>query len=304
MYFILFVLFILSACQPSPTGQGQAATAEQVNTPPPPPTASPSPTQTPEGLKLIFNSQFPEYNTDFTKYSIVNLNNFISGEVLSQERKYVETNNIFTSEVTPPTEISTMEDRLYSQNNNFSVTAKTILVQNSTRGLYTDNANVRPIKIISFYPFFDLDLFDKMGLDEAIEYNETTKKLGLSKEYYIQSQKTRFWIVSWAYANPDNTVTIGHTFINRNIYSSDQEAAKKNQRDLKFMPGFKHTKITYVGNPFDDFTNGWVFLDRLWKIYPDLKPDENLASEWIKTRQMPGELGGDLFTYQTSITYW
>ena len=108
-YFTLMVLFILSACQPSPDGQGQAATATQAPTLTLEPTSTwtPAPTPTPEVVYKInpnlpvmdlgeFVKNYERYTKDF---STITFNDILSGKILEEGKKYVEQNKIFGDEM-------------------------------------------------------------------------------------------------------------------------------------------------------------------------------------------------------------
>ena len=292
-YCILMVLFILAACA-RPEAGPQAATATQEATVTSVPTHAIEPTllltKTLEN-EFIINPTIPNValneNNNADEYSNILIEDFIKGDLLELETQYLESNNLFTEEVVTRNQLST-ESHKYEE----LMFGSSVLVHNINFPLISEykNPNARPIKIFSFYKFYDPNLLRKLGQDEeTIAWGE--KQSGL-------------WIVAWAYKNPDETISIGHTLINIAIYKEIERRAQENiGGNLKFLPSYKISEIQLSEDEHRNSLNPWFLTDKLHKLYPELNPEPEIA-QWIESGQMNPTLQKKLFTLQTVIVSW
>ncbi|MFH1970857.1 MAG: hypothetical protein ABIJ05_00530 [Patescibacteria group bacterium] len=254
---------------------------------------------------FIFNDTLPVKSgpeRNVAEYSQVNLADIINEEILKQELDYVNKNSIFNDQVIPATKLFIDSNRIYSMNKNFSVIVENIDFPNNFND-YRNNPDTRPIKIISYYKFYDPEIFEENGIDKV------AKSLGVSKKALLDELENRpaFWIISWAYYNPDESITIGHSFVSIDDLTNKLDRIDKdNRQNFKFLPGIKHSEINYYNDIVDDFYKSYIFLEILFNNYPNLYPynkDVNIK-QWIDSGQMPQELQNALFTLQThSLTY-
>jgi len=135
-----------------------------------------------------------------------------------------------------------------------------------------------------------------MGMEKvASEYD-------ISKDDILQEMagRTPLWIISWAYYNPDTTITVGHSFVDMSKYVNMTNLASQ---DFKFLPGFEHSEITFYESFARNFYAGYTFLENLYELYPSLDPSKDIE-EWLNSGQMPKQLEKTLFTLQAHILGW
>jgi PBP1b-binding outer membrane lipoprotein LpoB len=305
---LLLTLLILASCSSPAATQIFASKTLAATTPvptsKPTETPIPVPTEKPISKSLKFNPNFLSDSKPETlqKYSEVNLESFVNGTLLAQEEEYLQNNNIFTDEVIDRTKLS-LESWKSQSSLGFSITANNINFpfRNEDR----KNENTRPIKIFSYYIFYDLDVFTALGIDKA------ASDLNVSTDRLLGDVKTTpyFLIAAWAYHNPDKTVTLGHSFVDYLKVKANLKSVANNYPDLdyKFLPAYNHSQITfydYDRKAYNNFARAWPFLENLWEKYPDLKPEKSTIDKWAKSGQMPKELETKLFTWQSGITFW
>ena len=257
-----------------------------------------------ESKVFVINNNFPilsnkENKRNVDDYSEVDLNDFLSGDILKQELSYINENQIFSSNVIPQTKLLTESYTRYTKEDTFSVTVETIDFTNNYED-YKKNPDTRPLKIISYYKFFDENLFKDMGMEKAIEFLED---LDIDTALEEKKRSPRYWVVSWAYYNPDNTITIGHTFFDQVYFKQMLGHINPNNDNNKFLffPGIKHLELIPHQEFFHNFHESYWFLEELYKRYPDLNPykDGKNVEEWLNSGQMSLELQNALFTFQT-----
>jgi len=117
-------------------------------------------------------------------------------------------------------------------------------------------------------------------------------------------RKWPVWVATWAYKNPSGEVSIGHSIV-WDIFS---HIAKVNQLreegNVDFKP-YPYYKFENVKESQEELKRGNSFIPYfLWEKYPDLKPDETLIDEWVKTGEMPDELQKDIFMWFPFPNYW
>jgi len=277
----------------------------------------PEPTVESKNKKFIINTKHPDYPVGrfpeaslLAQYSEVNLEDFLSGEILKQEKEYVEKNKdkIFSDKAIPATKPTTRTETERTIDDTFSVTVKTIdFTPHPDEWDY--DPETRPIKFLSYYKFYDEKVFEEMGIEEVANYLNEKYKNGTTKEYLLEEDRTRnpaFWIVSWAYLNPDRSIGIGHSFLDMTRLNQDIEYIKKSRNsDFQFLPGLEHVELTRYEKDLDmDFYVTHVFLEDLYQKYPELKPLSSDTDKWVNTGQMPEELEKVLFTYQAHLEAW
>ena len=298
--FILMVFFILSACTPSPAGQEQAATATQEATATMIPTSTwtPEPTPTPEPSYII-NTDLPALSYYDMKaqveqvaknFSSITFEDFTSGRLLAFEQKYIAENPIFNEEV---------QSKKITKGNGESFgpasgTYKSDTIVYESSGINRDNINTRPLRILSYYVLDDPEFFKSIGFDPEM-YNE---------------KKLPFWLVTWAVHNEDGTTTLGHSLMDVINYSSSLEKVKRYNKpfslpeDDLFLPQpiYKYHDLEIKEGMMGKVTDLAPYL--IYQMYPELQPDEELVDSWIKTRQMPEDLEGEIFGWYDYPSTW
>jgi len=261
--------------------------------------------QVDDSRTLIFNDILPVDGVDITEYSEIDFKDFVSGYLLKQEKYFIAKINIFDNDVVPVTDLYSEEYAIRSLFKSFSISVNNLNFVNKEDHVFFPES--RPIKIISYYRFYDPVIFEENGLDAVIGIDKEDERYHKQKDYILnQLKKTPFWIISWCYANPDGKIYIGHSLIDRQHYLSINKTFKEYhpQRDFKFVPAYKHTKITFFENPIDNFYDGYTFLEILYRNHPEIQPDEKQVKQWISTGQMPEFLENSLFTFQTHLIYY
>jgi hypothetical protein len=256
---------------------------------------APEPTPTPEvaykinaNLPVMSYDEMAEKVDEVAKdFSTINFGDFSSGKLLEWEQKYIAENPPFNEEVKNNDIIKNME---HSEGGGSSFEKNTVYIL-SEEGNF-ENPNTRPIKIITYYVFKDQAFFESMGIDPI----EITS-----------SKKWPFWMATWAYHNPDGTVTLGHSLID--IFAHSQNIDKiKNRGDFpegsdpRPVPIYKYFNLKIKEGMLKKKLNLATY--NIYQTYPEYQPNEEMINLWIKSGQMPIELEANLFGLSTYPIYW
>jgi len=314
-YFCFIVLFILSACQPSPGGQGQAATAMQTKTSTVKPTATLPPTATPTP-EIVYkpNANMPkvdlvEFDKNYEKYieafPVISFDEILSGKLLEQEQKYIQENNTFGDNI--------FQSNLFLNwlvgfgSDSDGGTFDPLFVDLDTSMTTHTKPETRPFSILSFYRIKDFDSFAKgWGINT---FNNDRYNFGPFGAELTNEKVQPIMLVTYKYHNRDGQVTLIHSLIDIVDYIFLQDAMKNGRLGMPkgsemypiFNYGFR--KVTMPEENIKKWNPYITYF--VYKTYPELMPDENYVNEWINTEQMPIEI--QKFVFQTrpnSIFIW
>lgn len=291
------VLFILAACQPSPEGQGQAVTASQnpTLTPEPTLTNTPEPTPTPEvSYRINTNLPIMGYRETAKKtdqlerqFSTITWEDFSSGKLLEFELDYISQNPVFTDEVNNN---GITLDRFHAEGvlGTFEKHFVDIVTD------YQNNPATRPIKIISYYVFKDEKFFENMGIHP------------MEIASWVDGGWP-FWMVTWAYHNPDGETVLGHSLVdifshNECLYSLKIGRYSPPNSEYRPTPIFKYSDIKMDEADINRISDLAVY--RIYQEYPEFQPDEAMVKDWIKTQEMSKELQTKLFSLSWHSSRW
>jgi hypothetical protein len=246
----------------------------------------------PKSSDLKLNNKFylPS-SPEFSKYSRITLEDFTSGRLLELERKWLE-ENPFPKNTVPIINLSLNDSIVYDyqysepEKTRWEMGIKVVLI-NPYKQNYSDPIK-RPLKIISYYVLWDEVLFGKLGFDDQT-FN-ANKMFGISKEekYY------ELGLMSWAWLNPDNSITIGHSLINM--------ASMYLRSDLVLMPLVDMYEY-FEKRAGDQRISEYKSLMQIYTLYPNLKP-LGLAEKWVESKIMPKELENCLLGVANIFSPW
>ena len=267
LYFILFVLFILSACVPIPEGLARAATAMQGETETQKPTPTKEPTSTP--IPEIRIETDPTVEID--KLPVVSYEDFVTGKVIEAERKYLETYNPFNGNEIWPTKF--IVDILHIP------TAKQIWIYKTKEPFsetYYKDPYLLPVRNLFFFRIkFPSGFFPKQD-DKHLLYN---------------------------FDNQENLILIGQVWLNPDSKSGDPADKYRilhypfDNRSSAPMPGpIENNKVSVplpvfsFGNEDKSLTYSRQLIRSLiLKFYKNDVPTKYLR-EWVATGKIPVEL--------------
>jgi len=303
-YYIFLVLFIFSACSSRTPLQVATATQEPRETSIPTITIKPtSTTEISENDAIKVNNYFPIERKEslYENYSSINLEQITNGDLLKSEREYLQTHILFINgESIPATKLYKQSSPVRGIMQGWSVTVNNLDFPINNE--YSSNSDTRPIKIFSYYPFVDIDLFKELGLEK--EYS----KRGLTGEQFSEefTKNPRFWVISWGYLNPDRTIAIGHTLLSIGSLESRIKIAKEHfpNSDFKFVPAYSLENVIFTQDERVNLINEYLFLERLFEKYPQFKPDEQTINNWANSGYMSPDLEIKIFTLQGQIFVW
>lgn len=297
-YFCFMVLFILSACQPSPGGQGQAATATRIAIS----TSAPMPTKTVEikatptsEVSFKINSEFEflsyqelsnNYDNIVAKYSNVTWEDIVSGKLFMFEQKYIQDNPIFDSNkiVNIPLFLNG------SHIGNGYGEIDHLYVDFLSTYLAKSSPESRTIKIVSYFQFKDKEFFTNLGINP--EEN--------NKNYYF-SDKWAPWLITWAHKNSDGKIKLIHSIVD--IFSFSDSAINLYPKGRDIRPGFvyDYTKVKMSDENIRKDNNFIAYS--VYQNYPQYKPDKRLIEEWVKTGNVSEDLQISIFQLYC-LHYW
>jgi len=314
-YFFIIVLFILSACQPSPGGQGQAATAMQTITATARPTAilPPTATPTPEASYKI-NGNFPkidlgEFVNNYEKYArnfpSITFEDFTSGKILENEMKYISTHTIFSSDI--------FQNSFYlnglrgvgkpeRDGGEFDPLFVDIFTDNTTN----KNPEKRPFKILSLYEIKDDVFFNQLGFTPFEHDKDLWSYRGIS---ITNPDVSPIWLVTFAYHNPSGDITLVHTItdIFRFVDWTDVIYSGKlgfpGGQDVLHGFYYDYIKVTMPEERIRNYQNEFITYP-IYQDFPDLKPKVEMVKEWVKKGEMPKELQYSLLGLYVNEDAW
>jgi hypothetical protein len=301
------MLLILTACT---LPAAEVPTATVVQTFIPSATMVLTSTYTPESTptlerKIKVSPKFPDFDLVIQNpesYSQVTLENFINGDILEAEEEYIRQNPPFNENLVNTVDrLNTITRPNKSTMHQYSFDTTNLVIPSSSE--HSSIPETRPIEVISYYRFVDFDIFKKLGYQE-IKMRENYQ----TEEQYHQYEalNTRFYVISWAYHNPDGSISIGHSFIPINKYLTRYERSKIEHPgdDPKFIIGYKLENIVYSPDQDINILTPELFLEKIYEIYPFLIPDVKNVEEWANTGQFPKELENVLFTHGGITSIW
>jgi len=325
LYFTLMVLFILSACQPSPDGQGQAATATQAPTLTLEPTSTWTPvlTLTPESIQIVDkipiisketlqkNINPYEYENYFknnglkisSEYSSIKMDDFTSGEIIKKEQEFISKHPPFSGKV---------------KNNGLWVPKSWSDVHNENMVaffsdyLYVFNPTMRHLKLISIYKIDDENFFTEIGVNLSSLINDPYYGLdmnNITEDEKRNAESMYFWLATWAYQNPDGDVKLIHAFVqNFYLFTYDYLSISYDMNPYcdtqsSFMPRFVYDYKFKKNSDSDEKNRIYHVLGFIYENRPDLKPDNRLVGKWVETREFHDDLQNKLFGYEDGFCW-
>lgn len=307
---IILVLYgiLFSSCNAKPQNIISTATivTESTQTQTIEPTLKPTltPQSLPTPYPYIINANFPEigylefadnYQIISNKFSNINFDDLTSGRLLKFELDFISKTPVFSDQV----ENSKIEiHTLTFSSNHGTYSAKQIVVLGVKNSRF--KPELRPLKIISFYVFRDEQLFENLGINpirnDGLWFNE----------------KWPFWLMTWAYHNPDGTVTLGHSLVEIFNYVNLTNTIRLSPRykwrdcltcelhgtDFKPSPEYLFYNIQIKEENINKVNH--LALYKIYKSHPELIPDEKIIKTWVSNKVMPQELQFKLFGLETS----
>jgi hypothetical protein len=115
-----------------------------------------------------------------------------------------------------------------------------------------------------------------------------------------------FWVMTWAYYNPDNSISLGHSFVSYSRQINHINHLKEDYpgKDGKLLLGYKIDDIVYCTDKDRNILITEYFLEKIYEMYPNIIPSEKLIKKWKETGQMPKELETVLFIAPSATILW
>ena len=303
LYYILMVLFILSACVPIPQSLGQAATASQSALLPSPsdePSRVPEPTPTPTEKtadSIIINNEFKrDMYCEYKHYSRVSLTDIINGKTLPYEKAWLD-QHPFSKSTVPISKLKINSYHFEREVVDYSdANLKYIYFEGNPNS--DSNPNNRPFKIISFYVFYDKDI-----LSEMLEIKNHPFLQHCVNDY----KSSYFGIMAWAWLNPNGTTAIGHSLFEFVTFENDvvipySSSSKDNYNRIIFP--IIYSSNVHLNDPYKLLITPEYVLPMIYKRYPQISPFES-AKKWVNTKNIPLETETKLFgTFLNLVAKW
>ena len=267
------------------------------------PTVIPTEKPTQESFKM--NPELPPHiavKDIYANYSIVTLEDLLSGKLLEQQLDYIQKNQIFSDKVISTNQLLLQSSLAKSSYWNKSYQEYFINFPKSKN--YSTDSETRPFKVISYYIFQDIALFTNL-IGGRISDLPTTEQEGWGKKHSFP-----YWIISWAYYNPSGKVSVVNGLLQlgtlRRINENSLIPKKIPFEDFKILPTYKYND--YKTNPLaseEEKRSQPFLLNKLFEKYPALIPDEKMVKKWAEKGEMPDELQKKIFARNYSlITTW
>ena len=253
-----------------------------------------------ETSEIKINSTFPM--KDIIKgvehpenYSPLTLDDITSGKYLEALIAEEKKNPSFTSEAIPRDNVLFMPIETYLRTSQSYIDTDILIIKPIPED--KNNSEVRPIKIVSYSPFADTQILKDLGwLEKYLNYNNYP------------------WIVTWAYINPDKTVTFGNTMVHLTYLLQNNQGCIYGRTDVdgnKIDEGGHDPAlgtVVRIGNVAKDTDSEDLIYDNnlivkmLYELYPNLSPEPYLQ-QWKETGQMSEKLQKTVFGWSANIHY-